>query len=475
MPDENLNGRATELVDSADQADGGPAPKRSRPRAKKGASVDTPPAAPKPAPKRRATKTPAAKAEPAPAKPARTRSRARAVAQEAPAAPLVAPQAEPIEIAVAQRPSEPEEQEIAVRMSGSGAQQLAEELYEVEVEVRNANQADSPNSLASDVAANLLRLVAENLGRLAEPQVQAVRGLLDRLSLSDYLDPDFWQGIGMVLRYQIDEQVAFIQRRARGEYVLDRYGLDREIVEIVRPFQSFMYRSWWRTTTEGAGLLPTNGRALMMANQSGILPWDATQISTAVAEERSDLAERVVRPLYINELNNLPFVGQLLSALGQVPALAENAAQLLADDELVCVFPEGSRGAGKLFRDRYRLAHFGRGGFVAAALRTGAPIVPVAVIGAEETYPMLANIEPLARALRLPYFPITPLFPWLGPLGLLPLPTRWKITFCEPVMTDRYGPEAADDPLTVFMLSEQIRGTIQEVVDEQLVGRGGVF
>lgn len=482
MLDENLNGRATKLVDSvgnvpdeiADQAgEAAVAPKRSRVRVKAAAVANQEPTA-----KRRSAKTAATEPEAGstPTKPSRSRSRAKAVTQAALAEPTDVAQAEPLARALPLRSlaAAPIEEEIAVRMVGSGAQ-LAEELYEVEVEVRNASQASSPGGLANDVAANLLRLVAENLSHLVEPQVKVVRGLLEQFNLGDYLEPDFWQGIGIVLRYQVDEQIAFIGRRMRGEYALDRYGLDREIVELVRPFQSFMYRSWWRTTTEGAANLPASGRALIMANQSGMLPWDATQISTAVAEERSDLAERVVRPLYMNELNNLPFVGQLLTALGQVPALPENATQLLAADELVCVFPEGSRGAGKLFRDRYRLARFGRGDFVAAALRTGAPIVPVAVIGAEESYPMLANVEPLARLLRLPYFPITPFFPWLGPLGMLPLPTRWKIAFCEPVATAHYGPEAADDPLTVFMLSEQIRSTIQEAVDEQLAGRGRVF
>lgn len=387
-----------------------------------------------------------------------------------------------IEIAVVNDDAEPADveaqaEEIAVRVAGgkeSGAR-LARDLHEIEVEVRNTDRPDEPGNELGDMAANSLRLIAENLGRMAEPQVRAVRGLLSRFDLEDYLDPDFWQGIGMILRYQVDSLYDLVKRRVNGEYQVDRFGMDREIIELVRPFNSFMYRTWWRTTTEGAGYLPADGRALIVANHSGILPWDATQISTAISEERDDLADRVVRPLYLNEFQHLPFVGQFLSAVGQVPALPENAAQLLEADELVCAFPEGARGAGKLFKDRYRLARFGRGGFVAAALRTGAPVVPVAVIGAEETYPVLANFEFLAKAFNMPYFPITPFFPWLGPLGLMPLPTRWKIIFCEPVPTAQYGPDAADDQLTVFMFSEQIRSTIQEVIDEQLAGRSSIF
>jgi 1-acyl-sn-glycerol-3-phosphate acyltransferase len=391
--------------------------------------------------------------EPGPASQARRSRKKPAVAEDSPTAhdaPVTAEETG-VEIDIA-RPAE----------------KLAEELHEVEIEVRNANEDQGSTSAISELAANSLRLVAENLGRMAEPQVRTVRALLDRFDLGDYLDPDFWQGIGMVLRYQIESQVDFIQRRMRGEYEVDPYGMDREIIDLVRPLHSFMYRSWWRTSTEGVEHLPAEGRVLLVANHSGALPWDATQISTAVAEERGDLSERVVRPLYLNEFRNLPFLGQFLSALGQVPALPENATNLLEGDEIVCVFPEGAKGAGKLFKDRYRLARFGRGQFIASALRTGAPIVPVAVIGAEETYPMLANFEPLARLLRAPYFPITPLFPWLGPLGLTPLPTRWKIIFGEPMPTAHYGADTADDPLTVFMLSEQIRSSIQETIDEHV-------
>jgi 1-acyl-sn-glycerol-3-phosphate acyltransferase len=403
------------------------------------------------------------------------RSRKKVPVEEQPATDEQEPQAkeagsvEEPSTAVADQPST-----VDIPINNS-AEALANEIHEIEVEVRNAGSAQNPASAVSELAANSLRLVAENLGRMAEPQLRTVRTLLDRFELGDYLDPDFWQGIGMVLRYQIESQIDFIQRRMRGEYEVDPYGMDREIIEIVRPFHSFMYRSWWRTSTEGAEKLPAEGRVLLVANHSGVLPWDATQISTAVAEERSDLAERVVRPLYLNEFRNLPFLGQLLAALGQVPAIPENATNLLEGDEIVCAFPEGAKGAGKLFKDRYRLARFGRGQFIASALRTGAPIVPVAVIGAEETYPMLANVEPLARLFGAPYFPMTPFFPWLGPLGLTPLPTRWKIIFGEPLQTTRYGADTADDPLTVFMLSEQIRSTIQETIDEHMVGRAGLF
>jgi len=140
---------------------------------------------------------------------------------------------------------------------------------------------------------------------------------------------------------------------------------------------------------------------------------------------------------------------------------------LLEEDQLVCSFPEGVKGVGKLYKDRYQLARFGRGGFVQVALKTGAPLIPVAVVGAEETYPMLANAKPLARLLKLPYFPITPFFPLLGPLGTIPVPSRWKITFCPPIPTATYGPAAADDPLIVFELAEKVRSTIQATLNQR--------
>ena len=139
------------------------------------------------------------------------------------------------------------------------------------------------------------------------------------------------------------------------------------------------------------------------------------------------------------------------------------------------VFPEGVKGTGKPFSERYRLQRFGRGGFVEVALRTGAPIIPVAVVGAEEIYPKIAESAALAKIAGAPFVPITPTFPWLGPLGLIPLPSRWRIEFCEPIDLSGYGPEAAEDKTVLFDLSETIRETIQERLYDNLVKRGSAF
>lgn len=352
----------------------------------------------------------------------------------------------------------------------------ADGFYEVELEVRNrAERSTGSEADLGTIAAGMLQLVGDNLRQMTDQQAERVTEMLRGIDLKDYLDPAFWQGIGMVLKYQIDEQAGMVQRRLSGQYSTDPYGMDRETIEMVRPFLRFMYRTWWRISAEGLEHVPADGRALLVANHSGVLPWDGAMIAVAVADEHPAQNERILRSLHLHWFSTLPFVAPALAAMGQVPGLPENAVRLLENDELVCVFPEGLKGVGKLYRDRYKLARFGRGGFVQVALRARAPIVPVAVVGAEEIYPMLANAEPVAKMLGMPYFPLTPFFPWLGPLGVIPLPTHWSITFCEPIRTDEYDPEAADDPLTVLGLSEMVRERIQDTIDAKLAGRKSVF
>jgi 1-acyl-sn-glycerol-3-phosphate acyltransferase len=234
-----------------------------------------------------------------------------------------------------------------------------------------------------------------------------------------------------------------------------------------------MYERWWRVHATGAKNVPSHGRALLVANHAGILPWDGTMMSVALLKEHP--LPRYPRFLVLNWAFDLPFVPVALRKLGAVPASPYNAIRLLEQDELVAVFPEGVKGAGKDFKDRYRLQRFGRGGFVEIALRTGAPIVPVAVVGSEEIYPKVGESGLLARAIGAPYFPITPTFPLLGPLGTVPLPSKWRIEFGEPIRTDGYGDDAAEDRSLVFELSERVRDEIQRMVYENLVRRGSAF
>jgi 1-acyl-sn-glycerol-3-phosphate acyltransferase len=148
---------------------------------------------------------------------------------------------------------------------------------------------------------------------------------------------------------------------------------------------------------------------------------------------------------------------------------------LLRSGEVVGVFPEGFKGTGKPFTDRYQLQRFGRGGFAVTAIRARVPIVPCAIVGAEEIYPLLGNARPVAELLGLPYFPITPLFPWLGPIGAVPLPSKWIIEFCPPVPTSDYEPGSENDPAVVADLAGRVRGTIQRKLDDLLAERGPAF
>jgi 1-acyl-sn-glycerol-3-phosphate acyltransferase len=186
-------------------------------------------------------------------------------------------------------------------------------------------------------------------------------------------------------------------------------------------------------------------------------------------------ARRVCRMLALDMFALLPVLAPALSKSGSVRANPANAERLLRRGDLVGVFPEGVKGVGKRFKDRYRLARFGRGGFVRIALRTGSPIVPCAVVGAEEIHPVVAKADWVGRPFGLPYFPITPTFPLLGPLGVVPLPTKWSIDFGDPLDLGEYGPEAAKDPILVNQLSQQVRETVQAMIDGRVARRRSVW
>jgi 1-acyl-sn-glycerol-3-phosphate acyltransferase len=275
------------------------------------------------------------------------------------------------------------------------------------------------------------------------------------------------------LPHDVQESFAAMARRMRGDYREDEWGLDEEFAEAAYPLLEFMSERRWRVTAVGPKNVPSHGRALLVANHAGILPWDGTMMSVALLKEHP--LPRYPRFLVLNWAFELPWVSTALRKVGAVPASPYNAIRLLEQNELVAVFPEGVKGAGKDFKDRYRLQRFGRGGFVEIALRTGSPIVPVAVVGSEEIYPKLGESGALARLTGAPYFPITPTFPLLGPLGAVPLPSRWRIQFGTPIELSSYGPEAADDRPLVFEVSERVRDTIQQMVYDNLVKRGSAF
>lgn len=254
----------------------------------------------------------------------------------------------------------------------------------------------------------------------------------------------------------------------RSDFV-DDFGRDPRATARWEWLFEFLYSKWFRVQTTGLEHIPAKGRALLVANHAGSLPYDSAMVMHAV--RRDHPSRRDVRPLVEDTVFHLPFLGPVMNRIGGVRADPENAERLLLKDELVAVFPEGEKGMGKLWKDRYRLQRFGRGGFVKLALRTGAPIIPVAVVGAEEAAPMLGKVTWFAKNIGIPWIPVTPTFPWLGPAGLLPLPSKWFVAFGAPIDLGRaHGPAAADDRLLVNRLADQIRTQIQDMIDE-LIGQ----
>ena len=275
-------------------------------------------------------------------------------------------------------------------------------------------------------------------------------------------------------RYEqrLAELLAFLRRRITGDYAVDEYGFDAEVTErfllaALRPIA----QKWFRVEVRGAENIPTEGGALVVSNHSGTIPVDGLMTMVSV----HDHTGRHLRPLGADLVFRMPVVSEIARKSGATLACNEDAERMLRGGELVGVWPEGFKGIGKPYSERYRLQRFGRGGFVSAAMRTGVPIVPCSVVGAEEIYPLVGNMPALARLLGVPYIPVTPFFPWLGPLGMIPLPSKWLIEFGEPIRTDSYDEGAADDPMLVFNVTDQVRETIQQTLYSQLMQRKSVF
>lgn len=307
-------------------------------------------------------------------------------------------------------------------------------------------------------------------GRVSAEQIAAVVREIDgRGGAASTAEPsagEFAQRVAAVAE--------FIRQRITGDYEVDEYGFDPHFTNAVAlPLLRFFFNSWFRVGVSGIENLPDTGAALVVANHAGVLPIDALMTSVAVRDEHP--AHRDLRLLAADLVFDLPVIGPAARKAGHTIACTADAHRLLADGELTAVFPEGYKGLGKRFKDRYKLQRFGRGGFVSAALRAKAPIVPCSIVGSEEIYPMLADVKLLARLLGLPYFPVTPLFPLAGPAGLVPLPSKWHISFGEPISTADYDEAAADDPMVTFELTDQVRETIQQTLYRMLTGRRNVF
>jgi len=354
------------------------------------------------------------------------------------------------------RDAMPDETDATARIETAPDPEVLDETQEVaHVELPDPASAPPPSSRASAPPARTStpdRLSGPSLGGSEATVFDTARELL---SSDFYLRK--WGRLAM---------------RGRSEEV-DDFGFDPIYDQKARTILEFLYTRYFRVETTGIERVPARGRCLLVANHSGTLPLDGVMIKTAVKLEH--LAPRDVRWLTEDFIYHMPFLGSIMNRLGAVRACQENAERLLGKEQLCAVFPEGVKGIGKLFGERYRLQRFGRGGFIKLCLRTNTPIVPVAVVGAEETNPLLFKIEYLSKALGLPYVPVTPTFPALGPLGLLPAPTKWQIHFGEPIDFSGYGRDAADDDLLVGKLAERVRATIQSMLDRAVGARKSVF
>ena len=255
--------------------------------------------------------------------------------------------------------------------------------------------------------------------------------------------------------------------------VVDDFGMDADAVASARPWLEFLYERWWRVEVSGDDAIPERAPCLFVANHSGLLPWDGLMIAEALARVTPGASR--ARFLVADWIATLPFAAPAITRLGGVRACRENAERLLRTGRSVIAFPEGAKGSAKVFRSRYRVQRFGRGGVVRTALAAQVPLVPVAVVGAEEAHPVLFKIESLARAVGLPFVPVTPTFPAFGPLGLVPLPSKWSIVFGEPIAVEEFGAEAADDETLVWRLTEDLRERIQTMLDAAVRRRRSVW
>jgi 1-acyl-sn-glycerol-3-phosphate acyltransferase len=235
-----------------------------------------------------------------------------------------------------------------------------------------------------------------------------------------------------------------------------------------------LYHAWWRVEVAGLENVPRTGRVLLVANHSGgLFPHDAAMLTIALEGRRT--ARRDARPLLDDFVCNLPLVAELGRRIGGVRARPETAERLLADDQAVIAFPEGTAGLGKPYAQRYRVRRFGRGAYVRAALRTGAVVLPVAIIGAEEAHPVVGRWDWLGARLGLPYFPLTPTFPWLGVLGLVPLPSKWRIEIGPPLAWSGRTDARTGNAAHLARRNEDVRQQVQRLVAEALERRGHAF
>lgn len=254
-----------------------------------------------------------------------------------------------------------------------------------------------------------------------------------------------------------------------GFSVVDDFGMSPATHARLQPTIDWLYSKYFRTRVSGIEHIPAEGPALLVCNRGGALPWDGVMLATAVARERG----RSLRWLVEDYAFHAPFLGPLLNRIGAVRADPDNATRLLQEGHVLAVFPEGIQGIGKTYKDRYRLQRFGRGGHVKLALRLGVPLIPVGIAGSDDTYPLLYKVRAFSKSLGLPFIPVTPTFPLLGPAGLAPLPSRFQIEIGAPLDgLSELTPASADDTLVVHDINDRVRRAVAQLLEHALTARG---
>jgi 1-acyl-sn-glycerol-3-phosphate acyltransferase len=308
------------------------------------------------------------------------------------------------------------------------------------------------------------------LGKMQEFRQEIEKTLTPHESeVEEIISDDIFTGLNP---FNLRKKYHELSLKLRSEEV-DPFGYDPIFDKFVRPLLDFFYIKYWRVETYGISNIPSNGPALLVGNHSGGLPYDATMLKVAIQKEHH--MHRELRFMVEDFLFHFPFLGSLMNRFGGVRASQENAQQLLENNHPVVVFPEGVKGLGKLYRDKYHLARFGRGGFIRLCLRTRAPLVPVAFIGPEEIHPMLARETTFSRMIGVPYTPITWTFPWLGPFGLIPLPSKWSIHILPQIDFSNFGPGAEKDRVLVYKMSKMVKEQIQDTIVYKLKNRRSIW
>ena len=269
------------------------------------------------------------------------------------------------------------------------------------------------------------------------------------------------------LQGQIEERMRRIPTRLNG-YGYDPWGFHPDTAQRAMLVTALFYRYWFRVEPQGIANIPP-GRVLLISNHAGQIALDAAMISCACLLEAEP--PRVIRGMGEYWLPTVPWVNELMARTGSVVGTRKNCIDLLENEEAVIAFPEGVRGMNKLIWERYQLQEFGQG-FMRLALETHTPIVPIAVVGSEEQAPAIANVRSLARLLRLPAFPVTLTWPLLGPLGLVPLPVKYRITFGEPMT---FSGNPSDEDEVIGEKVEQVKARIATMLARGLAARRSLF